>query len=117
MAPLGKRVPTLGEFPSVPYKYFGDRFLEADDFFARLDNEDIRQLAILGVNMPSQVTFSYMYGPDIRTALIPMIKDIKVNRILRNLSPEEFEKLKEKLKKFKWTFFGDKIKQPDSIYS
>lgn len=118
MATTGTHIPTPGAVPDGAIKYFGDKFLETDDFFGRLPKNIIEYLAFRGINMPDLALFNAMYSSDIITGLKVPLREGFVNYMLKNATPEQQIRAKNILRKHDWVFDTDKPATPrEQFYS
>lgn len=108
---------TQGAVPVVPYRYFGDKFLETDDFFGRLPTEIVKYMAVRGINMPEPAIMSAMAPGHITDFLMIPLKEAFVNVLLKRVDKKERDRIKKLLANHKWDFPEDTPKIRDTIYS
>lgn len=110
MADSDAHIPTLGAARS-PIRYFGDDYLEHDDFFARLPLSITVRLAKRGLNAPDPILAPYIFDAPFYQVFLPVIQEAFVNELLNKSTKEQGEIIKSKLKsgKTKWTFTDDKM--------
>ena len=104
-----------------PIRYFGDDYLENMDFLAKLDNDCTKGLAIRGIDAPEPMLAPYIFNAPFKSFLIPLIREIQVNKALKTLIPERRLLVKERLKKTgNWEFPGESASvktSKDQMYS